>query len=144
MISKLLRLFQGVILICLIYIQVGCEQPNDQLKEMRIKIKDLIHKILPLHDFVERLAVNFEVVSNTLDGSARSECEAQDEVEEDRKHEAWVSFGGVKPHGEQGWEAVSSNNRCGDGPFDKASALLGRALGIPYIVVDIETIPSVR
>src|SRR3989304_6687632 len=99
MINKLLRLFSGVILFCLIYIQVGCEQPNDQLKEMRNEIKDLIHKILPLHDSMKQLSVSIEAVSNTIDGSARSECEAQGEVEEGRKHEAWVSFGGVKPQG---------------------------------------------
>jgi formylglycine-generating enzyme required for sulfatase activity len=83
-------------------------------------------------------------VSNTFDGSARSECEAQDEVEEGKKHEMWVSFGGVKPQGEQGWEAVASMTRCGGGRFDKGSALFGRALGIPYIVLDIATMPAVR
>jgi len=107
-----------------------------------------------------RLAVGVEAVSNTFDGSARRECEVQDEVEEGKKHEMWISFGGVRPQGEQGWEAVASMTRCGGGSFDlaqdrpastglsagfdKASALLGRALGIPYVIIDIETIPAVR
>ena len=134
MVNKLLRLFSGVILYFLIYIQVGCEQPNDQLKEMRNEIKDLIHKILLLHDSVERLAVSFEVVSNTLDGSVRSECEAQGEVEGGREYKAWISFGEVNTQGKQGWEAVASSTHCRNGTFDEASTLLGRALGIPYIM----------
>lgn len=91
---------------------------------------------------VQRLAVSVEAVSNTFDGSARSECETQDEVQPGRTHETWVSFGGVKPEGEQGWQALASTTRCGAGPFDRASASLGRA--VPYVVVDIETIPALR
>src|SRR3990172_6419237 len=123
MINKLLRLFSGVILFCLIYIHVGCEQPNDQLKEMRNEIKDLIHKILPLHDSVKQLSVSIEAVSNTFDGSVRSECEAQHEVDAGKKYKSWVSFGEVKPLGEQGWEAVASNTRCGNGSFDSSIIL---------------------
>jgi formylglycine-generating enzyme required for sulfatase activity len=124
---------------------------------MQNGIKDLIYQMLPLHVSVKQLSVSIEAVSNTIDGSAREECQVQDEVEEGRKHEVRVSFGGVKPQGEQGWEAVSSNTRCGSGPFDsslilrtldrpfeKGRALIGRALGIPYIIVTIETIPDVN
>jgi formylglycine-generating enzyme required for sulfatase activity len=92
----------------------------------------------------QRLAVSAEVVSNTFDGSALGECKIQDEIKTGKKHEAWLSFGRVKPQGDQGWEAVSSNTHCGDGSFDKASAQLGQVGGIPYVIVDIETIPSVR
>src|SRR3990172_3320569 len=133
MINKLLRLFSGAILFSLIYIQVGCEQPNDQLKEMRNGIKDLIHKILPLHDSVKQLSVSIEAVSNTFDGSALSDCIVQNEVEADKKHEAWIAFGAVKPQKEQGWEAVASITRCGDGSFDKVSTLVGSAHAIPYL-----------
>src|SRR3989304_10266365 len=115
MINKLLRLFSGVILFCLIYIQVGCEQPNDQLKEMRNEIKDLIHKILPLHDSMKQLSVSIEAVSNTFDGSALSDCIVQNEVEAGKKHETWIAFGAVKPQREQGWEAGACMAGCGQG-----------------------------
>src|SRR3989337_1434646 len=144
MINKLLRLFSGVILFCLIYIQVGCEQPNDQLKEMRNEIKDLIQKILPLHDSMKQLSVSIEAVSNTFDGSALSDCIVQNEVEAGKKHETGIAFGRDKPQGERGWEAGSSITRCGDGSFDKVSTLVGRAHAIPYILIGIETVSSVR
>ena len=54
----------------------------------------------------KRLSVGVEAVSNTFDGSARSECAAQDEVEAGKKHEMWVAFGGVKVQAEQGWQAA--------------------------------------
>ena len=92
----------------------------------------------------ERLALSVEAILNPIDGSVRSECEAQDEVEAGKKHDTWVSFAKVKPQGKQGWEVISSSTRCGSGSFDEASALFGRTLGIPYIVVDVETIPAVH
>ena len=144
MINKLLRIFSGVILFCLIYVQIGCEEPYDQLKEIQNGIKDLIYKMLPPHDSVKQLSVSIEVVVNTIDGSAREECQVQDEVEADKKHEAWIAFGAVKPQKEQGWEAVASITRCGDGSFDKVSTLVGRALAIPYVIIGIETVSSVR
>ncbi len=144
MINKLLRLFSGVILFCLIYIQVGCEQPNDQLKEMKNEIKDLIRKTLPLFGAVQRLALGVETLSNTFDGSVLSDCIVQNEVEAGKKHETWIAFGAVKPQKEQGWEAVASITRCGEGSFDKVSTLVGRALAIPYILIGIETVSSVR
>jgi len=93
---------------------------------------------------LQRLAVSAEVVSNTFDGSVRSECKIHDEIKTGKKHEVWFSFGRVKPLGEQGWEAAASITRCGGGLFDKGSKLLRRSLGIPYIILDIKSIPSVR
>ena len=91
-----------------------------------------------------RLAVGLEAVSNTFDGSARSECAVRVEAEAGRTQEAWISFGKVKRQGERGWESVSSITRCGEESFDTGSALLGRAGSIPYIIADIETRPAVR
>jgi formylglycine-generating enzyme required for sulfatase activity len=93
---------------------------------------------------LQRLAFSVEAVSNTFDGSALGECKIQDEIKPGKKHEAWLSFGRVKPVVDKGWEAVGSNTHCGDGSFDKAGAQLGQVGGIPYVIVDIETIPSVR
>jgi formylglycine-generating enzyme required for sulfatase activity len=91
----------------------------------------------------QRMAVSAEVVLNTFDGSALGDCQAQHEIESGKKHEMWVSFGRVKPQGERGWEAIGSNTHCGCGTFDKGSTLLWRALGLPYVIVDIEMIPAV-
>src|SRR3990170_7420894 len=99
--NKLLRFFSGAILFSLIYIQIGCEQPYDQLKEMQNGIKDLIYKMLPLHDSVKQLSVSIEAVSNTFDGSALSDCIVQNEVEAGKKHDTWIAFGAVKPQREQ-------------------------------------------
>jgi formylglycine-generating enzyme required for sulfatase activity len=93
---------------------------------------------------LQRLAFSMEVVSNTFDGSVLSECQTQDEITSGKKHEIWISFGRVKPLGERGWEAAASIIRCGGGLFDQWSTLLGRSLGIPYIVINIVTIPSVN
>jgi hypothetical protein len=92
----------------------------------------------------QRLALTVAVVSNTVDGSPWSECEMQDQVEAGKKHDVRVSFGGVKPRGGQGWEAAASDAHCGSGHFDEKISLLGRGVGIPYIVVVINTIPRVR
>jgi sulfatase modifying factor 1 len=87
------------------------------------------------------VAIGVGVVSNTFDGAERTECETQDEVETGRTHETWISFGKAKPQGERGWEAVAATTHCGVGPFDKARATLGLMLGVPYLVVEVETNP---
>lgn len=167
MIIKLLRLFSAVLLFSLSYIQIGCVEPYDQLKEMKNEIKDLIRKALPLFGAVQRLALGVETLSNTFDGSALSDCIVQNEVEAGKKHETWIAFGAVKPQKEQGWEAVASITRCGDGSFysaqdrpfdpstgsgliaperviDKGSESLDRMHSVPYMLVGIETVSSVR
>ncbi len=90
----------------------------------------------------ERLAINTEAVANTFDGSVRSECTVQDEVGTGQKHETWIAFGKVKPQGQQSWEATSTSARCGGGSFDKANTLSGRGIGIPYLIIDIEALPT--
>jgi formylglycine-generating enzyme required for sulfatase activity len=91
----------------------------------------------------QRLALSAEVVSNTFDGSARSECETQDQVEAGKKHEMWVYFGLVKSRVAQGWEAVASSAHCGGASFDEKLALPGRGASIPYVIVIINSIPRV-
>jgi len=139
-------------MLTLFYVQPGFAQSGEELKGLRgpeathqgkARI-ELVARASTAPGPIQRLAVSMEVVSNTFDGSARIECEAQDEIESGKKLEAWLAFGGVKPQGERGWKAVGSITRCGGGSFDKASAQFGRALGIPYVIVDIETIPSAR
>jgi len=91
-----------------------------------------------------RLALTVTALSNTVDWETRSECEDQGEIEAGRKYAHWIAFGQVKPQRGMGWEAVSSATRCGRGVFDQGSVVLGRTLGIPYIIVDVETIPFIR
>jgi formylglycine-generating enzyme required for sulfatase activity len=88
------------------------------------------------------LSITVETISNTFDGSALSQFQAQDEVESGAKHNMWVSFGRVIPHGDNNWEAVGSNTHNGSGLFDKANARIGQGLGTPYLIIDIVTMPS--
>ncbi len=87
----------------------------------------------------ERLAIGIDAISNNYDGSVLDECKTQHETESGKKHEMWISFGRVKPQKDQGWKTVSSNTHCGNGSFNKS----GAHVGFPYLVADIETIPSV-
>ena len=43
---------------------------------------------------------------------------------------------------DKGWEAVAFRIDCGTGSFDKAGAQTVRTFGTPYLIVDLETIPT--
>jgi len=100
------------VILTLFYVQPGFAQFSEELKGLRGREAthqgqariELVARSSTAPGPIPRLAVSMEVVSNTFDGSARIECEAQDEIESGKKHEAWLAFGGVKPQGERGWK----------------------------------------
>jgi sulfatase modifying factor 1 len=88
------------------------------------------------------VAVEVETVQNAPDGSIRRGCQDQEQVEAAKKHRLWIVFGEVKAHAERGWEALTGRTHCGSGSFEKASSRLGRTLGIPYLILDLQTVPA--
>jgi len=91
----------------------------------------------------ERVVLQVGTVENALDDSQRVGCSLQDDVEAGTRHEAWISFGDVKPDAERGWEAVRNRLHCERGSSGTSGIRPGGLLGTPYVVLDLELVPSV-
>jgi len=90
-----------------------------------------------------RVIVELRTVENVLDDSQRTGCTLQEEVEAGTTHDAWISFGDVEPDAERGWKVRRTRVHCGRGPFAKSSSQFGRMLGTPYVILDLDLIPTV-
>lgn len=77
---------------------------------------------------IQRLAVSTHIISNTVDGSARSECKDQVIVDSGKQKEIWLSYGRVMPDLKDSLKVFSSISSCREINLDKI---------IPYIKLKI-------
>ena len=91
----------------------------------------------------QELAIKLEAVKNTVDGSALRGCLVRGDAGPGKRQEIWMAFGAVKPRTEVGWEPVATRAECGVGTFDKVGASIFQIFGTPYLVVDLNAVPSI-
>ena len=90
----------------------------------------------------ERVRLHVETVENALDDSQRVACRLQEDVGAGTRRAAWIFFGDVKPDADRGWDAVRNRLHCERGSSGTAGVRPGGQLGTPYVVLDLELVPS--
>lgn len=85
------------------------------------------------------IAFELEVDENRLDGCTDCGCRLKGELIPGEKQEWWVSFGLVGPDEKQSWRATGSPSHCGPGSFTKTEQDFKKTIGIPYVVLQLQT-----
>jgi formylglycine-generating enzyme required for sulfatase activity len=85
------------------------------------------------------VAFELEVIENTVDGCEDCGCRIKGLLDAGKQGHWWITFGAVKPHAANGWQARDASSHCGSGSFDTSSGDFRRTVGIPYVVLDLAT-----
>lgn len=91
-------------------------------------------------------AIQVTIRENTTDGCVSCGCQSKAVLQSGHRKRWWMTFGLVKPSADGSWQRSGplAHAYCGEGKFRSVKQRMHETRGIPYVIVELETVLDKR